>query len=478
MNRQLVWLRSDLRCADNPALHTALAKGPVIACFVLSPAQWQQHDDAACKVDFWLRNLTALQDELAALNIPLKLLDCPLWQDLPSALLSFCQQHEISAVHVNHEYPVNEQTRDARCAEALRQHGIGFYPQHGNALAAPGSVLTNAGGVFKVFSQFRKCLFKHWEISGSPTPLPYPQAQAPLPISSDAVPSQVAGFAKPSQALIDLWPAGSAAAHERLRQFTEQHLHAYKDQRDLPALPGTSQLSAYLVAGVLSLRQCLYSAQMANQGQYADGSAGAVHWISELIWREFYLHITAGYPRVSRHRAFRPETELVAWRDAPDDLAAWQQGRTGVPIVDAAMRQLLATGWMHNRLRMISAMFLTKNLLIDWREGERWFMQHLIDGDLAANNGGWQWSASTGTDAAPYFRVFNPVSQSQRNDPDGAFIRHWLPELNSLDHKAIHQPPQGLFAPSGYPAPIVDLASSRERAIAAFQALPKASEVA
>mgnify|MGYP002039896503 FL=1 len=181
-------------------------------------------------------------------------------------------------------------------------------------------------------------------------------------------------------------------------------------------------------------------------------------------------------------RAFRPETEALPWRKATNDLQAWQQGRTGIPIIDAAMRQLLETGWMHNRLRMVVAMYLTKNLLIDWREGERFFMRHLIDGDLAANNGGWQWSASTGTDSVPYFRIFNPVSQSQRFDPDGRFIRQWLPELTSLSDKAIHDPHAGskgqasLFGGGvDYPKPIVDLRASRQRALDAFKNLPSAS---
>ncbi|MNL05647.1 Deoxyribodipyrimidine photo-lyase [compost metagenome] len=181
-----------------------------------------------------------------------------------------------------------------------------------------------------------------------------------------------------------------------------------------------------------------------------------------------------GYPRVSRHRAFRPETEALAWRHAPEELAAWQEARTGVPIIDAAMRQLLETGWMHNRLRMVVAMFLTKNLLIDWREGERFFMRHLIDGDLAANNGGWQWSSSTGTDSAPYFRIFNPLSQSEKFDAEGVFIKHWLPELSGLNKKELHNPAHlgGLFGVANYPSPIVDLNTSRARALAAFKNLP------
>jgi deoxyribodipyrimidine photo-lyase len=186
-----------------------------------------------------------------------------------------------------------------------------------------------------------------------------------------------------------------------------------------------------------------------------------------------------GYPRVSRHRAFRPETEALAWRHAPEELTAWQQARTGLPIIDAAMRQLLETGWMHNRLRMVVAMFLTKNLLIDWREGERFFMRHLIDGDLAANNGGWQWSASTGTDSAPWFRIFNPLSQSEKFDREGLFIKRWLPALNDWDSRSVHSPnaQRELFRATDYPAPIVDLAQSRARALAAFKRLPSRQDM-
>ncbi|HCL4097052.1 TPA: deoxyribodipyrimidine photo-lyase, partial [Pseudomonas aeruginosa] len=283
----------------------------------------------------------------------------------------------------------------------------------------------------------------------------------------------VPAFPRPADSLRRLWPAGEEVAQERLRDFADQHLADYHERRDFPALPGTSQLSPYLAAGVLSPRQCLDAALVANRGEFSGGQQGAATWINELLWREFYKHILVGYPRVSRHRPFREETEALRWRQAPAELEAWQQGRTGIPIIDAAMRQLLATGWMHNRLRMVVAMFLSKNLLIDWREGERWFMRHLIDGDLAANNGGWQWSASTGTDAVPYFRLFNPLSQSERFDPRGEFIRHWLPELAGLERKAIHDPSSlGLFAGVDYPRPMVDLKASRERALAAFRNLP------
>ncbi|MFG0584114.1 deoxyribodipyrimidine photo-lyase [Pseudomonas sp. zjy_9] len=470
--QRLMWLRTDLRTQDNTALSEAMLSGPTIALYLITPQQWQRHDDAPCKVDFWLRNLAELQRALARLNVPLLIRHCADWSDAPAQLAEVCYQHNVCAVHVNEEYGVNESLRDQQVAAYLRQQDIAWHSHLDQLFFRPGSVLTRSGGYFQVYSQFRKVCYErlHSALPACIAPL---RPQAPLTIASDPIPDAVAGFTTPGASLRELWPAGEDAAQQRLQRFADEQVSEYDRQRDFPARPGTSQLSAYLAAGVLSPRQCLHAALSANQGEFDSGNPGAVTWINELLWREFYKHILVGYPRVSRHRAFRLETEALRWRDAPQELTAWQEGRTGLPLIDAAMRQLQATGWMHNRLRMVVAMFLTKNLLIDWREGERFFMRQLIDGDLAANNGGWQWSASTGTDAAPYFRIFNPISQSQKFDPDGHFIRHWLPELASLNKRDIHDPAAlgGLFAPSGYPRPIVDLSRSRERALSAFKDL-------
>jgi deoxyribodipyrimidine photo-lyase len=226
-------------------------------------------------------------------------------------------------------------------------------------------------------------------------------------------------------------------------------------------------LSPYLAHGVLSPRQCLSAALDANEGRLSGGSPGIETWISELVWRDFYRHVIALFPHVSRGEAFRPEADRVEWRNDPAELEAWRRGMTGYPLVDAAMRQLLTTGWMHNRLRMLTAMFLTKHLLIDWRLGERHFMSHLVDADFAANNGGWQWSASTGTDAAPYFRIFNPITQAERFDPAGEFVRTQVPELAETRGSATLTP--WLHGVARYPAPIVDHAFARARALEAFK---------
>jgi deoxyribodipyrimidine photo-lyase len=470
---QLIWLRSDLRLHDNTALSAAAARGPSVAVYLLSPRQWLAHDDASCKVDFWLRNLSELRQALGALNIPLLIRKASRWDEAPKVLLELCQQLKIDAVHANEEYGIHETRRDAAVAQALKAQGIDFYRYLDQLLFKPGTVLTRTGTYFQVFSQFRKVCYERLHAS-LPRLVTAPAIQAPLGIASDEPPSRVEGFDTPSDSLRALWPAGEAEARRRLETFTDAQIDYYHSERDFPAKPGTSQLSAYLTAGVISPRQCLHAALQSNQGEFESGKVGAVTWINELLWREFYKHILVGYPRVSRHRAFRPETEALAWRDAPEDLKAWQQGRTGLPIIDAAMRQLLETGWMHNRLRMVVAMFLTKNLLIDWREGERFFMRHLIDGDLAANNGGWQWSSSTGTDSAPYFRIFNPLSQSEKFDAEGVFIKHWLPQINGMNKKDLHNRARldGLLGVTDYPSPIVNLSTSRERALAAFKNLP------
>lgn len=470
----LTWLRSDLRVTDNTALSAASERGPTLALWLISPGQWQAHDDAACKVDFWLRNLREVRQSLDALNIPLLIRKIDTWDDAPEVVLDVCRKHHVQSVHWNEEYGINEARRDAATCKLLKASKVEVHTHLDQLLFRPGTVLTRSGSYFQVFGQFKKNCLEHLHRSLPSMAAPV-KRQAPTSIKSDPIAQHVEPFEKPADALRKRWPAGEKEAQARLARFTDEIIDDYETLRDLPAREGTSQLSAYLAAGVISPRQCLHAALAHNRGEFDSGSSGVQTWVNELLWREFYKHILTGYPQVSRHRAFRAHTEALPWRNAPKEFEAWQQGRTGFPIIDAAMRQMLATGWMHNRLRMLTAMFLSKNLLIDWRLGERHFMRHLIDGDLAANNGGWQWSASTGTDSVPYFRIFNPVSQSQRFDPKGRFIRQWVPELQDIDDKNIHDPGKchGLIDANLYPSPIVDLHSSRQRALQAFKELPR-----
>ena len=467
----LCWFRTDLRIEDQPALSAAAAEGSAIALFIASPVQWQLHRDAPIKVDFWLRSLRALQSELELLNIPLKWLVVDSWEDVPKALLAFCQKHAVDAVHCNREYGMNERNRDRNTYSLLKEHGIPMTGHHGATLLIPGTVKTGSDNFYRVFTPFAKaCKEKLRTAPYRLTARPSKQHAKGLP-ESDTLPASIPGWSAPGPAQQNLWIASAESAHLKLSAFAEERMSAYLPDRDFPAIPGTSQLSPYLAAGLLSAGQCLHVAMSHNNGETDTGNRGTITWINELLWREFYQHLLFGYPALSMHQPMRPETNAVVWRQSSQDFQAWCEARTGVPLVDAAMRQLLSTGWMHNRLRMVVAMYLTKNLLIDWREGEAFFMQHLIDGELAANNGGWQWSASTGADSAPYFRVFNPISQSEKFDPKGQFIRKWLPQLATLSDKEIHDPTPVSRQALGYPMQITDLKSSRLRAIEAFKSI-------
>ncbi|MDX2132831.1 MAG: deoxyribodipyrimidine photo-lyase [Planctomycetota bacterium] len=472
--RTLVWFRSDLRVEDNTALwHAARVRGGVVGVFVVSPGEWRSHEYAPVKVGFILRTLRELSASLAALQIPLLVAHAPTPADIPGVLLEVAAGRGCGALAFNREYELNERRRDERVREAFAARGLRVDAYDDQVFAPPGEVRTGDDRYFSVFTPFKKALYARMQRIGLPEVRGTPARQPEMPCPSHDVPERIAGF----ESTVDpaLWPAGESHARARLAHFAAESIRPYKDRRDYPGEDGTSILSPYLAVGAISSRQCLAAAIDANRGARSpldSGLAGPVHWISELVWREFYIHIMVGFPRVCMHRAFQPATERIRWADNPAHLHAWQRGRTGVPIVDAGMRQLLTTGWMHNRVRMIAAMFFTKNLFLDWRLGESWFMRHLIDGFLASNNGGWQWSASTGTDAAPYFRIFNPVSQSRKFDPDGAYIRRYVPELAGLDAKSIHEPwtiPGLLRAGVEYPDPLVDLGASRERAIEAFR---------
>lgn len=468
----LVWFKQDLRIYDNPALFNACkATTGVIAIYLITPDFWQAHDDAAIKIEFWRQNLIDLQKNLNELNIPLLVATVSETQSAEKLILKLSKQHAINCVFYNRQYELHESQRETKVAELLQENAIECKAYRDQCIIEPGSLLTKQGKPYSVFTPFKRAWLDI--ISASKLqPLTKPKKQAEITVKSDKIPKSFKGFNY--QLDTKHWPIGETAAHKRLTSFIKEDITGYKQQRDFPALDATSGLSAYLAAGVLSLKQCFIAASNANNGSLARDNQGIAIWISELIWREFYRHIMVAFPKVMRHQPFKEKTKKLRWNNSKELLIAWQQGKTGIPIIDAAMRQLNQTGWMHNRLRMVTAMFLTKNCFIDWREGEKYFMQQLIDGDLASNNGGWQWSASTGTDAAPYFRVMNPVTQSERFDPAGEFIRKYCPELAELDNKSIHNPHQSaplLMQDIDYPEPIVDLKQSRAEAIAKFKAL-------
>ncbi|NNH86416.1 cryptochrome/photolyase family protein [Acinetobacter terrae] len=472
---QFIWFRQDLRIHDHAALWHATQAGPCIALVVISPEQWALHNDAAVKIDFYLRQLQALKTQLKTLNIPLVIRHIPFWKDIPQGVFQLTQQLNINCIHANIELGVNELKRDAQLQKFLEKDNKSLELYHDRTLFPVGSIRNKSHQPYQVFSAFKKNCYERLSVS---LPQCYPQIEVQADLQLDSLEDEsVCTFAElypdhPSIKLQDRWPVSEEYALTLLDDFINDKVIHYEKERDFPHLDSTSQLSPYLNLGMISIRQCIQALFRRQHGHFHIEHLGQQTWLDELLWREFYQHILFDFPQVSKHQPFKVDTQKIQWRDAPKDLTAWQQGQTGIPIVDAGMRQLLATGWMHNRVRMITAMFLTKNLLIDWRLGEQWFMQHLIDGDLAANNGGWQWCASTGTDSVPYFRIFNPISQSQKFDTNGDYIRQWVPELAHLDAKAIHEPyAKNLNLALNYPQPIADLKQTRIRAIEAFKSI-------
>lgn len=473
MTTHLVWLRNDLRINDNTALYAACraANAQVIALFIATPGQWRQHQMAPRQAAFIHDSLQLLQQQLGERGIPLQILQCEDFDASVQRLVEFCQQQKVDRLFYNYQYEVNERQRDAAVEKLLFDQDIISQGFDDSLLLPPGSVQTGNREMYKVFTPFSKAFVKRLQ-QGLPECLPAPKARHGAPLKN--LP-KLTGFDYPRQSYDEkLFPAGESAAINQLRHFCQQPVADYPQQRDIPALDGTSRLSVYLATGVLSPRQCLHRL-LKQHPEALEGNQGFV-WLNELIWREFYRHLLVTWPALCRHQPFTRWTKKVRWLENSQQLTAWQQGKTGYPIVDAAMRQLNTLGWMHNRLRMIVASFLVKDLLIDWREGERYFMSQLIDGDLAANNGGWQWAASTGTDAAPYFRIFNPTTQGERFDPKGEFIRNWLPELKQVPDEAIHQPQQWAKKNQlklDYPQPLVDHKEARKRTLEAFEAARK-----
>lgn len=464
---QLVWFRRDLRVEDNTALIEATRTGePVIAVYIATPRTWQSHDLAPIQADLIFRRLSCLQRDLAMLNIELLYMQVDTFSDSADALQSLAVSLDATHIHLNREYEWNESQRDSRLQSSLSSTSIELLCHHDKCLFAPGSVVNKQQQYFKVFTPFKRAYLAR--LSGQALMVSKPTVVR----KTDGLNQHELRFSpeccfdyprKSSQS----YQAETKAIRQLLRDFCTDSVDDYHQQRDFPALYGTSKISPYLAIGALSIRQCL---ARLFYGQQPPMSAGREIWQSELVWRDFYQHLIHFEPKLSKGHNFVSWADNIHWHHDPDKLAAWQQGKTGYPIVDAAMRQLNNTGWMHNRLRMIVASFLTKHLHIHWRHGERYFMANLIDGDYPANNGGWQWSASTGCDAQPYFRIFNPMTQSEKFDAKGEFIRHWLPELADVPDKFIHQPWLWANVSSlSYPSPIVDHKTERALTLQMFK---------
>ncbi len=450
MRTALVWLRRDLRLEDHAALHHATQRAArVIPVFIFDTAILDQLPQNDRRVGFIHASLQALQTQLVKYGSSLVVGHGSAVELIPRLAAEWSAE----AVFCNRDYEPFARQRDAAVEAALARDGRTLHTFKDQVIFECREVVKPDGDPYRVFTPYKQawlrrladCTLPHFAIRYEhliglpPQKLPdlFTLGFSPAPLPETIHP-------------------GSAEAQSAWRQF-HLRLADYAATRDYPALHGTSSLSVHLRFGTLSIRQLVTCAMQ-------EASPGAQIWLSELIWREFYQHWLFLRPDLAEGCSFKPEMDHIAWPNPADHFAAWSEARTGYPLVDAAMRQLLATGLMHNRLRMVSASFLVKDLQVDWRLGEAWFARHLLDFDLAANNGGWQWCASTGCDAQPWFRIFNPVTQSQKFDPQAQFIREYLPELAGLPDRYVHTP---WLSPlrTEYPAPIVDHAAARDRTL-------------
>ncbi|KAG2367271.1 DNA photolyase, FAD-binding/Cryptochrome [Suillus spraguei] len=508
------WMRmGDLRIVDNKALALASAQAvedqiPLVVLHVLSPQDYIAHDRSKKRIDFVLRNLSRVKDELSKLNIPLYTITHTPRTTVPARVISVLQTLQATRLFANIEYEVDELRRDTEVCSLAKNVGIRPTYVHDRCIIEPGVVKTKDGRTYTVYSPYQR----NWigilnsnlpdYLNEFPFPKPNPSAirenHVFEPLFDADVPVSVHGFEldpEETANMAKIWPAGTSSAKEMLSRFLYTKARAtqlgvadpladgaensdkrsrillYDEARDRGDKDTTSRLSPYLSAGVISIRECVRQTMklLRIQKVEAGRSSGVGRWVQELAWRDFYNDVLAHYPRVSMGRPFQERFADVKWEINEAHLNAWKEGKTGIPIVDATMRQINTMGWTHNRMRMIVAMFLSKDLMLDWRLGERYFMEKLIDGDLASNNGGWQWSASTGVDPVPYFRIFNPYTQSSKADPTGDFIRTFVPELKNLYGSDIHNPPAKVADKLGYPRPIVNHAEVRVRAIRRYK---------
>jgi deoxyribodipyrimidine photo-lyase len=457
----IYWVRRDLRIADNPMLLAAAQAGELV-CPVYIRSTWRETHawTGPNRQQFLCDSLAALSAGMARLGGRLLVRS----GDPVAVLERLIAETGATSVVFQQDPDPHGQAVERAVATRCRRLGVAVQAIHDVSLHPPEAVLTGDQRPYRVFTPY----WNNWRAQAKAPPLPAPPAlHSPAGLFSEPLPTLDTWSLPPCQAAI--LPGGEAAAVKRLQTALDTKLGTYETTRDLPALAGTSRLSQDLRFGLLSLRS-VYAGVMAAHAAAAPGEKPSVlAFLRELAWREFYFAILRHFPEVLDHE-FAPQWRGLPWAEPDAKLTAWQLGRTGFPIVDAGMRELLATGHLHNRVRMITAMFLTKDLHFDWRLGEAWFMRHLVDGEIASNNGGWQWSAGTGADAAPYFRIQNPWSQTARYDPQGIYIKRWLPELAKVPAGQLLKPPanQRPLAPD-YPLPIVDHAAERLRTLALFQ---------
>ncbi len=460
----LVWFRNDIRTQDNQALNAAIEASdqqPPIALFIESGAQWARHHRSARQIDFLERSLNDLGESLASMGIALKILHVPLYADVASALQEFCNEHGISEIFANEEIALNERLRDQSVINA----GLKLTSFEDIGVFGASTLANRQGGMFRVFSAYKKAWLKKFEAT--------PRLFGPSMLADSSwnaiSATKIRLHSNLNRGISESWPVGEETAYQALESFCQDELDRYDDERDRVDIEGTSKLSPFFAIGVLTTRQ---GAALAREGMllYNMSREGCQTFISQLIWREFYRIWLIEMPELCKGYNFNESADGLQWNDDEVAFERWRNGETGYPIIDAAMKQLNETGWMHNRLRMIVASFLSKHLLIDWRLGEQYFSEQLIDHSFALNNGGWQWSAGTGCDAQPWFRVFNPELQSAKFDPDARFIKHYIPELANVAPKMIHEPSKhDLNKKANYHSLIVEQRYARDRALAVFK---------
>ncbi len=445
----VMWFRRDLRLADNPALLEAVADGPALPLFVLDPALWGPAGPA--RRAYLAASLHALDGRLRQRRTQLSVVR----GDPVRRVVLAAQQVGAERVHVAADHGPYGRRRDRDVERALADAGVELVRTGSPYAVAPGRVTNGSGDPYKVFTPFSKAWLDH----GWRGPVDPPTGASWLELGEDT--TDIPDPALPGG--LDLPEAGEAAARRRWESFLDR-VDGYDEDRDKPGVDGTSHMSVHLKWGEIHPRTML--AELARKR-----SAGAATFRKELGWREFYADVLFHQPRTARHY-LRPEFARMQYDPPGAQLEAWQEGRTGFPMVDAGMRQLRATGWMHNRVRMVAASFLVKDLHVEWQHGARHFMRWLVDGDLASNQHGWQWTAGCGTDAAPYFRVFNPTTQGRKFDPDGRYVRRWVEELRDPDLVPDpHDPDADTRGLVGYPAPIVDHREERLEALDRWEAL-------
>jgi deoxyribodipyrimidine photo-lyase len=457
------WFRRDLRLDDNTALAAAAKEAEtVVPVFIAEDALRTGPDVGAARLAFLLKAVESLRNELRVKGCSLLIRRGKSEEEIPK----LCRELGAEAVFCNRRYEPYAQARDARIMKSLASEGVAFRTFKDAVVWEDRELLTKQGEPYTVFTPYAKA----WKTKTIPPPRPMfqPRKHTQTKGASDDFAPDPADFGRCLKQPVP--PAGEAAALIAFRRFVAERLTRYDVDRDFPGINGTSQLSPHLRCGTIGVRTLFAELHSFAAGAAETARESIETFIKELIWREFYLQILSNFPHVM-NGAFRPEYDRLKWSYDEGLFRAWQRGQTGYPLVDASMRCLNATGWLHNRMRMVVAMFLTKDLLLNWQLGERYFMQMLVDGDMAANNGGWQWSAGTGTDAAPYFRIFNPVSQSRKFDPKGEFIRRWIPELDSLSDEAIHEPWDEPLLAKAYAQRIVIHEEQRLKCLKMYQAV-------